>query len=393
MANKHQPSLEGIPLEIKRVIALHLPAAANKNLVLVSRSFREVVEPINWSAIRIKPHHIDFARLRDWENASVDEQQSAVHAVEDAWRRCAELLRRDPRRQTWVKAMRGVVIDSAADLIRDVLELVKDSVKEISQEKCPVRTLYTLHDADSPALARAINAVRVLPHVSHLSLLLCNDWEMDAINVVRSTPRLKELTVRAYDLDEDEKRVYAAPIPHLPHLKKMHIDCRRWYAGSQALLAAAPELEDLTLWAWWAWSDIELHGIDELLAYMSNLKRLDLRGNDFACKLYHVSVDTDLGVYWPRLEALTIHAPVGGGVDAKISPHDEQPADLAAMPRLVTAPQNSRDLSSVVLIRLKGRRGPVPVLRHPAVFASIRVSRRLDCKQTARSAACRVSHR
>lgn len=318
MANKHQPSLEGIPLEIKRVIALHLPAADNKNLVCVSSSFREAVEPINWSAIRIKPHHIDFDRLRDWENASLDEQQSAVHAIEDAWRRCAELLRRDPRRQTWLKAVRGVVIDSAADSIRDVLELVKDSVVEISQETCPVRSVYGLYDADSPTLARAINAVRILPYLTRLSLYLCENWETDAINAVRSTPRLEEFTARAGSLTHDDVRIFVSPIPRLPRLRKLHIDTKRWYAGTRVLLAAAAsQLESLTLWISWAWSPFQIGGIPDLFALSPNLRILDLRGNNLAHALEYASNQNDLSEHWPRLEALTIHAPVRGSARAK----------------------------------------------------------------------------
>lgn len=215
------------PHEVKLAIAQYARQADVARLARVSSSWNAPAEETLWRDLRIG------AVPRGWEG----------------WRSRLQALRTRPIRQKYLRTLTVPSSERSLQAMADLIELCRFTIIEIKQIDIVEPNVYRPRFApyEAWALARAIDAVRVLPALTKLSLHLGETWEYDLHRALLSVPALVDLEVITYGIRELVVSVDARPTLRLRHLSRFALTSVRWEAGMKMVLAAAPPLTEVIL--------------------------------------------------------------------------------------------------------------------------------------------------
>ena len=215
------------PHEVKLAIVQYARQADAARLARVSSSWNSLAEETLWRDMRIS------AVPRGWEG----------------WRSRLQALQSRPRRQKHLRTLTVPSSEQSLQAMADLLELCRSNITEIKQIDIVEPNVYRPRFAPSEAwaLARAIDAARVLPALTKLSLQLGETWEYDLHRALASVPALIDLEVITYGVRELVVSVDAQPTLRLRHLSRLALTSVRWEAGMRMILAATPPLAEVIL--------------------------------------------------------------------------------------------------------------------------------------------------
>lgn len=234
--NRRPVTTRSLPIEVKHRIASYLNATDTTALARVDRQWQAACEEFNWESISIYP------RAGEENPRSCD--------IINSWANLSEVLDRRPQLARHTKHLCFFPDTGASGAMDRALSKLSPHLRFITfMDRVLRRT-----DADTVASlevgAKILNSVGTLSRLVKLTCLLSENWSELLFRVLRSTPQLEHLNVRAFDRDQradDSTDDSLLPHPVLPNLHYLRFDASGAFRATIALMEGSKNIESLCL--------------------------------------------------------------------------------------------------------------------------------------------------